>query len=150
MGWQQFHGGTILSPPFPEVEGRVRSKGFTLVEMIVATMLLALGVVGALACFSTGLRATSVAKEYTTIGLLARQKLAELETAREITEGGEQGDFSPQAPDYRWQVRIQRTRMSDLYRVHLTILWGVPGNERRAEFEMLLLSPGTSRPPEER
>ncbi|MCC6442563.1 MAG: prepilin-type N-terminal cleavage/methylation domain-containing protein [Armatimonadetes bacterium] len=121
-----------------------RQQGFTLIEMIVATMLLVLGAVAALACYSTGLRATRAAEDYTMARLLAQQKLSELEAAdpaRLLQAGAaQQGVFGPQAPDFRWQARILKTDIPRLYRAQLTLFWGEPGRERRAEFETFLLS----------
>ncbi len=67
---------------------RKRQAGFTLIEMVVATVLLVLGVVAALACISSATRSTSISSEYTTAALLAQQKIAEVEATPDQIQGG--------------------------------------------------------------
>ena len=81
---------------------RRRSRGFTLVEILVA--LAVLGVVGGalLQLFHGSLRNVALSADYSRAALLARSKLAELE-AREVFVGGEeQGRFDDH---YYWYLR---------------------------------------------
>jgi len=82
-------------------------RGFTLVEALVAVVLVAMGIVGALGAISAGLRARSAANFYHNAALLAEAKLAELESASRLAAGEEKGDFAPEYPGYRWDCRIE-------------------------------------------
>ncbi|HZP82265.1 MAG TPA: prepilin-type N-terminal cleavage/methylation domain-containing protein [Chthonomonadaceae bacterium] len=106
---------------------RIRTA-FTLVEMIVATLLLAIGVAGALAAFSTATRASAMAEQINTAALLAQQRLTEIELQSDTLSGGaQQGDFGADYPGYRWQQNVEPTDYENLFKVTLTVQWG-PGN----------------------
>jgi len=81
--------------------------GFTLVEALVAVVLVAMGIVGALGAISAGLRARSAANFYHNAALLAQAKLAELESASRLSSGEKSGDFAPDYADYRWNGQIE-------------------------------------------
>ena len=82
--------------------GRRRSRGFTLVEILVA--LAVLGVVGGalLQLFHGSLRNVALSADYSRAALLARSKLAELEAREVFLVGEEQGRFDD---DYFWNLR---------------------------------------------
>src|SRR5579871_1963008 len=98
--------------------------GFTLVEMIVATLLLAIGVVAALAAISTGIQATYKADRLQTAALLAERKLGQIELeASNLTGGDQQGDFGKLYPEFRWRESVESTSYPDLFQVTVTIQW---------------------------
>jgi len=82
--------------------GRRRSRGFTLVEILVA--LAVLGVVGGalLQLFHGSLRNVALSADYSRAALLARAKLAELEAREVFVAGEEQGRFDDH---YYWYLR---------------------------------------------
>src|SRR5688572_10697504 len=81
-----------------------RRRGFTLIEMIVATMLLALAVVGALVAYHSATLSAAHSERMHTVSLLAQRRLTELELQADTLSGGEQqGDFAPEYPEYAWQ-----------------------------------------------
>lgn len=119
-----------------------RRAGFTLIEMVVATVLLALGVVGTLACISSATRSTSISSEYTTAALLAQQKISELEAAPDQIQGGEQtGDFGEEHPTYTWRQQVETGMVASLMRVTLVIEWRSGSRARQAQFATYLLIP---------
>ena len=121
---------------------RRRQAGFTLIEMVVAIVLLALGVVGALACISSATRSTSISSEYTTAALLAQQKLAEVEAQPEQIQGGEQsGDFGEEYPTFSWRQNTESSSIASLMRVTLSIEWKSGAIPRQAQFVTYLLTP---------
>jgi general secretion pathway protein I len=121
---------------------RNRRAGFTLIEMVVATVLLALGVVGALACISSATRSTSISSEYTTAALLAQQRIAELEAAPDQVQGGEQnGDFGEQYPTFTYRQQVETGTVGSLMRVNLTIEWRSGARPRQAQFATYILIP---------
>jgi len=81
---------------------RRRSRGFTLVEILVA--LAVLGVVGGalLQLFHGSLRNVALSADYSRAALLARSKLAELEAREVFLAGEEQGRFDDH---YHWYLR---------------------------------------------
>jgi general secretion pathway protein I len=112
-----------------------RRRGFTLIEMIVATMLLALAVVGALVAYNSATQSASHSERLHTVSLLAQRRLTELELQSDSLTGGEQqGDFAPEYPEYRWQQVVEPTEYQNLYRVALTVRWGTPTTPRERTF----------------
>jgi general secretion pathway protein I len=75
--------------------------GFSLLEVLVALLILATAVVAALQLFGGGLRLVRAAGDHTEAALLASAMLAELAPGR-LEEGAEEG----QAGAYRWTRRI--------------------------------------------
>ena len=121
---------------------RKRQAGFTLIEMVVATVLLVLGVVGALACISSATRSTSISSEYTTAALLAQQKIAEVEATPDQIQGGEQsGDFGEEHPTFSWRQNIESSNIASLMRVTLIIEWKSGAIPRQAQFVTYVLTP---------
>lgn len=128
-----------------------RMHGFSLLEVLVAFIVL--GVLGGtlLQFFQGSLRNVSRSAEYTHATLLARSRLAELEAIHDLRPGSYQGEY----PDgYRWQLNLSPyatagdsadSKLTGLY-AELQIGWGLPGNDRQLEFTTLLLSQATVEP----
>jgi general secretion pathway protein I len=112
-----------------------KRRGFTLIEMIVATMLLALAVVGALVAFNAATQSASHSERLHTVSLLAQRRLTELELQSDsLTGGDQQGDFAPEYPEYQWHQVVEPTEYQNLYRVALTVRWGAPNAPRERTF----------------
>jgi general secretion pathway protein I len=80
---------------------RAPERGFTLIEVLVALLVLATTVVAALQLLGGGLRLARAAGDHTGAALLASAVLAELEPGP-LQEGTTEGD----SPPYRWTRRI--------------------------------------------
>jgi hypothetical protein len=118
--------------------------------MIVATMLLALAVVGALVAFNSATLSAAHSERLHTVSLLAQRRLTELELQSDSLSGGEQqGDFEPEYPEYQWQQVIEPTEYQNLYRVALTIRWGTPTAPRERVFVTYIRSDQNQVPEED-
>jgi general secretion pathway protein I len=80
---------------------RARDEGFTLLEVLVALVVLATTVVATLQLFGGGLRLARTAGDHADAALLASAKLADLEPGP-LTEGAVEGIDGP----YRWSRRV--------------------------------------------
>lgn len=99
--------------------------GFTLVEMIVAMILLVVAVGSALGAFSAINRANGQAAAMQTAAILAQQKMSDIEMhSDQITGGDQQGDFGDAYPGYSWHQNIQATDYTNLFLVTVTVQWG--------------------------
>jgi general secretion pathway protein I len=85
----------------PSVGARTQDKGFTLLEVLVALVVLATTVVAVLQLFGGGLRLARTAGDHADAALLASAKLADLEPGP-LTEGSTEGTDGP----YRWTRRV--------------------------------------------
>jgi prepilin-type N-terminal cleavage/methylation domain-containing protein len=85
----------------PSIARRSRDEGFTLLEVLVALVVLSTAVVAALQLFGGGLRLARAAGDHTDAALLASAKLADLDPGP-LTEGTDEGTEGP----YRWTRRV--------------------------------------------
>ncbi len=130
----------------PAVPGRVRASGcrlkpavpggFTLVEVLVATVLLATGLLGALTAFSMASRVMGVATTDTTLTLLAQEKLADVEVlGREaLVKAPTAGDFGADNPGYRWEMIVNDPDELNVVRVDVVIYAPKLGGTREVWF----------------
>ncbi len=122
---------------------RLGRDGFTLIEVLVALLVMSIAVVAVLQLFGGGLRLARAAGDSLEATLLAESKLSELagETLVEGTTEGTDGD-------YRWsrRVTVDRSLLPDddrdagsparLARVAVEVRWG-----RNRRFELVTLRP---------
>ena len=80
------------------------ARGFSLLEVLVAFVILALVLGTLMEIFSGGLRNVGLAGEYQRAVLLGQSKLAAVGIELPLTEGESQGEFDP---TYRWQISIK-------------------------------------------
>lgn len=82
---------------------RSSSRGFTLLEVIVAFSIAAISLGALLAIFSTGLRNSRVTREYSVAVALAESKLAEIGTVEPLQQTPLEGQFDDK---YSWRTEI--------------------------------------------
>lgn len=83
---------------------RLRSAGFTLIEVLIAMMILAISLVTILQLFSGGLRSAAVSGEVTLAVHRAREKMEELLLYEEMRDMTIEGDFGD---GYGWRADIR-------------------------------------------
>lgn len=112
------------------------SGGFTLVEVLVATALLATGLLGALTAFSMASRVMGVATTDTNLTLLAQEKLADVEVlGREgLAKAPTSGDFGEDHPGYRWEMIVNDPDELNVVRVEVVIYAPKLGGTREVWF----------------
>ncbi len=81
------------------------TRGFTLIEVIVALAVLGIGLVVIIELFSGGLRLGKTSEEYTHAVAYARMKLEEISLAEQLQEGEEEGDFDSR---FHWRLGVKR------------------------------------------
>ena len=115
------------------IRGHISKKidcGFTFLEVIVAVALLAIALTAVLGSQSQSVSLASEARFYTTVTLLAQDKMAEIEAKDLDTLSSESGDFGEDFPGYTWEVTVDNVysgyheNVSDhLRQVTLTLSW---------------------------
>ena len=79
-------------------------NGFTLLEVVVAMSIVALGVVTLFEIFSLGLRLGARSFERTEATAYGREAIDEFLIRRGASEGGESGSFGER---YRWRIQVK-------------------------------------------
>ncbi len=129
---------------------RRRSGGFTLLEVLVAFVVLAISLGVLFEIFSTGMRAQHSAEEYTRATLLAESKLAAIGITGALEEGETTGEYED---GYHWRVAIRPYRLDEpeeegspppieASEVVVTVAWGEGSGERSVSLTTLRLKSG--------
>ena len=113
-------------------------RGLTLLEVIVAMAILAIGITGVLRAFSMGMFTCKAAESYSMAAMLAQQVTSELERTPDLADGRMSGDFGKDWPGYRWVADIRDATGADLQRVQITVLWDVGKQTRHLQMLTLL------------
>jgi general secretion pathway protein I len=122
-----------------------RKRGFTLIEMIVASILLFLAVTAAVAGISAATKSAGEANEVTVATLLAQKHMAEIEVdTSQLSGGANSGDFSDEYAGYHWDQNVEATDFSNLVKVTLTIYWNSGARQRNAQFVTYEVLPSTT------
>jgi prepilin-type N-terminal cleavage/methylation domain-containing protein len=118
--------------------------GFTLLEVIVAMVIVVVGVVMISQTFSTGLRAVRVSDKATIARFLAEQKIAELEMLAFTSIQTANGDFGTDYPEYSWQEEVATTTLDNMIQVNLTISWTEDNATRTLAVTKLIANHGAA------
>jgi len=87
-----------------------QARGFTLLEILVAFVMLALVGGALLQLFQGGLRNIGSSADISHAALLARSKLAELQAIKTLSAGSQSGQFSD---GYRWKLDLSPYTQED-------------------------------------
>ncbi|MGB9588942.1 MAG: type IV pilus modification PilV family protein [Armatimonadota bacterium] len=110
-------------------------SGLTMLEMIVAMAILAIGIVGVLRAFSTGIATARMAESYTRAAILAQQVASELERRQSVEVGRLNGSFAD-APGYSWEALVEAMPTTGVRRALITVSWLTGKRERY--FQMII------------
>jgi len=119
------------------VQRPCQPRGFTLLEVLIAFVIVTLVFGAAFRTFSTGLGNARHAGDYTTAAMWGDGKLAQLTTEGLLHEGTTTGNFEG---GYRWRLEIRKAPgaedfsnepgMPQLYEIALRVAWGPAGAAR--------------------
>ncbi len=106
-----------------------QSRGFTLLEVMIALVLLASIAASVVQVISRGVDSTLTLEHESTAYLLAESKMDELLLLADVREGAGAGVFAGDG-DYRYQVEVNeqpyegQARSFELMHIGLTVRWG--------------------------
>ncbi len=135
---------------------RKSQRGFSLLEVLVAFVILALAMGVLMQIFSGGLQNATRAAEYQQAVLLAQSRMASIGTEMPLSEGDNTGEFDSK---YRWHVSIQRYQEDPaqsseqtgtpiaplpvrLLEVEVQVLWGDAGQPHTVDLKTLRMVQG--------
>ena len=129
---------------------RRHSGGFTLVETLVAGVILALWAVTLGTTVSQSMRSLALARDFQQAAELLDETLTKIDMigpARVISEGPIEGTFEAPLERFSWRTEIEDRTEGHLYEVTVRIVWATPGGQTQSkEAQTLLNDPPDSRP----
>ncbi|MBU0484148.1 MAG: prepilin-type N-terminal cleavage/methylation domain-containing protein [Proteobacteria bacterium] len=122
-------------------------KGFTLMEILVAMMIVAISITVILQLFSGGLRSGELSKNYLRAVFYAREKMEEILLADLVVGETQAGEL---ADGYRWSAVVEPNRADDvdnsraklmLYSVSVDVNWQEGRHRKHFTLSTLRLGP---------
>jgi len=98
-----------------------RQAGFSRIEVMCASLILGVGLVGFTQAISTALGSSKDSELQTTGMLLASGKVEELRADGWLEDGTTDGDCGDELPNYQWKQTIAGTDIKGLHKIDLVI-----------------------------
>lgn len=100
-----------------DTRGRRGAAAFSLIEVMLALLLLGVSIVGLTHGMTTALTLSKESEQQATAALLAAGRLETLRAEGDLEPGADEGDFGQAFPLYRWQQSVNPTSIDGLYEV---------------------------------
>jgi general secretion pathway protein I len=98
-----------------------RAKGFTLIEVMIAVAVLAIALVAVFQLQSQSISMSTESRFTTTAALLAQSKMVEIESAANLGNRSDDGDFGPDYSQYSWHLEIGDTQLAQFKKIEITV-----------------------------
>lgn len=127
-----------------ELKVKFTNTGFTLLETLVAMMILAICLVTIMELLSGGLRTGKVSSDYTTAVFHAKAKMEEILLSKQLISGVWEGKYED---GYFWKVRIDdvtpsepnQTPTNKLFIVRVLVSWNEGDRKRDYELSTVII-----------
>ncbi len=97
------------------------NAGFSLVEVMVAILILGIALVGLTQGITTALSSSKESELQTVAALFAAGQIETLRAEKDLTDGTTDGDCGATLPLYRWQQTISSTDIDGLHDVNVLV-----------------------------
>lgn len=109
-------------------------RGFTLIEVVIAVLILSMAIVASLATYGSEIRALAQARETAVAIELAEDRIAAVRLFAQdqlpnLPDSLEEGVFEPPYEVYRWEAEARTVSGQDLAEVGVVVRW--PTGEHR-------------------
>lgn len=137
-----------LSEPWTGERRRRRrgARAFTLIEVVVASAVLAIALMGILAICANGLRVTrALQRTHVDAGTVASWAYTMASFTNRMEEGMDGGDFSEMVgnlyPDARWEKTVTEVRSNGLYQVDILVQYTIEKKPLESHLSFLIFKP---------
>ena len=127
----------------------VRPRGFSLVEVMCAILILGIALVGLTQGITTALSSSKESELQTTAVLLAAGRIEKLRAEGEIEDGLSDGDWGDDFPNYQWKQTITSTDIKGLHDVDVIVESAQTGKQV-CELRTMLFDPYVTTETEEK
>jgi prepilin-type N-terminal cleavage/methylation domain-containing protein len=100
---------------------RTRNAGFSLIEVMIAILILGVAVVGLTQGLTTALTAGKDSENQTQAAMLAAGQIETLRTDGMLEDGDDDGDFGDDFPSFQWKQTIKPAGIDGLHEVTVTV-----------------------------
>ncbi|GIW76869.1 MAG: hypothetical protein KatS3mg104_1932 [Phycisphaerae bacterium] len=115
----------------------MKSKGFTLPEVLATMLMLGIILPPAMYAMTTAMRTSSRARHTAEAAQLAQYKLTELAITQDTTQFTGSGTFGDAWPEYRWESSFT-TGDFDVYVLTVRVLWSEQNIERSVSLSTIV------------
>lgn len=115
-------------------------RGFTLIEIMIALMVLSVSFVVLMGLRNRDLALAAYSHHMTEATLLARQRITEVSVAGFPDMGESEGDFGEAAPRYRWKQQVKQTPFEVVRELVLAVVWNEGSREEEVRFTTYLFN----------
>ena len=98
-----------------------KANGFTLIEVLLAMALLAIGLFAVFQSQSQSISMSIDSRFMTSAALLAQSKMVEAEADSTLVNHSEDGDFGPDYPQYTWRLEVGDTQLPQFKKIEVTV-----------------------------
>ncbi len=105
----------------PEITSAGRSKGFTLLEVMVSVSIISIVLVSILRLQGQSITMNETIRFYTIAPLLADSKISEINLNPSNFDLSSSGDFGDDYPGYTWKVQIEELKIDVIESPELTL-----------------------------
>lgn len=132
-----------LRPPRRNVDDCRTRRGFTLIEVTIASVILAMALFAILQICTVCLKGTRLLSR---VHVDASSLAAQLSLTNRIEEGSDSGNFGEDYPGYSWVRNISEYTTNGLYQVEFQVIGQTSdGQQDRSEMSILLYRPDGTR-----
>lgn len=114
--------------------------GFTLIEIMIALMLLSVSFVVLIGLRNRDLALAAYSHHMTEATLLARRRITEVSVAGFADMGESEGDFGEAAPSYRWKQEVKPTPIDVVRELVIAVVWTEGSREEEVRFTTFLFN----------
>ncbi len=100
-----------------------RTRGFTLIEVMIALSILSISLVALLGLNNRNIALAAYSRHLTEATLLARQQTTEMGLSGFLDIGERKGDFGDGSPEYHWTANIKETPFPMIRELAVAVHW---------------------------